>query len=499
VGADGKVTAMPSPPPTVNYGGQTFRPLPIAVSASGLSGGALERLTSALQPFNVNVVQGLGSGSLDKPLKTELTPGAAMGMALMTGDIDISALGTVTYRNGDQLLGFGHPWFQIGAGEFGLTTAWIHDVFPGFNVSSKLWSPGELVGSVTQDRPFGIAGTVGKLPKMVPVRCSVSDLTTGRSRTFNARATTHPMLIGQLLPIAVQQSVQNIRPVPGDTLARVKLKVETEGAGTITRSNVVFDPAKIEDVCIRDVAELMEILRNNEFRQVPVKSMEVDVTLEERQPTASVDRIFLGQDRFEPGEEAEIGIVLRPYRKEPIVMKAKIRIPESATNGRATLLVQGGATRVNLSPLLSGGGSALMTATPPDASLEQVLKRYSEREQGNQVVVYCVFPTAAINVNGERLSQLPSSIANVMRSSRSTGFRVERDYVRKMQDTEYVVQGCKCWTSRFRSRSTWRRPSRAMRAAAAAAGPPPSPDRPAPPAARSAAMTKSLTRSPLAP
>src|SRR5690606_28112304 len=131
----------------------------------------------------------------------------------------------------------------------------------------------------------------------------------------------------------------------------------------------------------------------------PVKSMEVSVTLEECQPTASVDRIFLSRDRFEPGEEAEVGIVLRPYRKEPVVLKSKIRIPESATNGRVTLLVQGGATRVNLTPLLTGSSSPLGAVMPPDASLDQVLKRYSEREQGNQLVVYCVFSTAAVNVN----------------------------------------------------------------------------------------------------
>lgn len=442
VNADGSILRSPAPPAEVSYGGQTFRPLPISVAVNGLSGNALERLTGALKPYGLQVVQGAGgSGSLDKPLKTELAPGAAMGVALMTGDIDVTALGTVTYRNGKDLLGFGHPWFQIGAGEFGLTTAWIHDVFPGFNVSSKLWSPGELVGTINQDRPFGVAGQVGPLPRMIPVRCSVSDLSTGRSRVFNARATTHPMLVGQLLPIAVQQSVQNIRPVPGDTMARVHLKIETDGAGTIERDNVVFDAFKIDEACVRDVLEIMDTLRSNSFRQVPVKSMDVEVKLEERQPTATVDRVFVGQDRFEPGDEAEVGIVLRPYRKEPVVVKTKIRIPESATNGRATLLVQGGATRVNLSPLLSGTSSLLATATPPDASLQQVIKRFTDRETGNQLVVYCVFPTSAINVNGERLSQLPSTLVDVMRSSRSTGFRIERDYVKKLQDTQYVVQG----------------------------------------------------------
>jgi len=424
------------------YRGQSFKPLAIPVAVSGLSGRNLDRLAGVLKPYNMSVMQGPGSMGSVQPFKAELTPGAGIGVVLMSGDVEMTGIGTVTYRKGNELLAFGHPMMQIGAAQFPITTAWIHDVFPSLEVSYKIGSAGEMVGTLTQDRPFSIAGRIGPLPAMVPIRYTVDDKATGRTRTFNVKAANHPLLVGQLLPMAVNQGLYSMRPVPGDTFARVKLTVETENAGTITRENVFYDPAMIDVAAVRDLMEVMGLLSNNAFRRVPVKSVDMHVTLEEKRPTATVERIFLSQEKFEPGDEVEVGVMLRPYRKEPVLLKTKVKVPENASNGRAVLMVQGGATRVDLSALMTGGMPGMLPSSPPpDASLRQVLKRFSERERNDQVVVRLVFPTAAVNINGERLSQLPSTIVDVMRSSKTTGFRIEREEAKKVEDTDYVVQG----------------------------------------------------------
>lgn len=436
----GETASIPPPGLEGPSTASTFKPLALPVMVSGLTGSRLSRAAEALRAFNMNVMD--GPGAMGKPFKAELTPGAAIGVALMSGDIDMTAIGTVTYRKGNQLVAFGHPMMQIGAAQFPITTAFIHDVFPGFQVSHKIGSAGEICGTLTQDRPFSIAAKVGPLPKMVPVKVTVDDKGTGRSKTFNVRTASHPLLVGQLIPIAVNQSVFTVRPVPGDAFARVSMKVETEGEGTITRDNVVFDAAQVDVVAVRDLTELMQTLTSNPFHRVGVKSVDVNVTLEERHPTATVERVFLSQDTVKPGDEVEVGVVLRPYRQDPVVMRTTIKVPESAANGRAVLMVQGGNTRVNLSSLMTGGtGSGLPGAPPPDASLRQVLKRFEERERNDQLAVRILFPSTAVNVNGERLSGLPSTLVDVMRSSKSTGFRIERDETRKLADTSYVVSG----------------------------------------------------------
>lgn len=425
---------------SVRLAAQTFRPLALPVMVSGMGQRGLDRVGQALAPFNLAVMQ--GPGPMGRPFKAELGPGAALGVSLVTGDVDITALGTVTYRRGSELLAFGHPWMQLGAAEWPITTAWIHDVFPGFQVSHKYGSAGEIVGTMTQDRPYSIAGRLGRVPPMIPVHYTVTDRSSGRTKSFDCRVANHPLLVGQLLPVAVNSGLFEVRPVPGDTVAHVKLTLETEGAGRITRENVFFDPQMIDVTAVRELQELLGVMATNSFRRVPVKSLDMEVVFEEKRSTASVERVFLSQDRFEPGEEVQVGVVVRPYRKEPVVLHTKVRIPENATNGRALLMVQGGATRVNLAPLLSGGApGSLPLSPPPDASLRQVVRRFQERERNDQIVARLIFPTSAVNVRGERLAQLPAALVDVMRSSKTTGFRIERDEAKALQLTDYVVDG----------------------------------------------------------
>jgi sugar lactone lactonase YvrE len=436
--ADASPEPLPDAPVAAARG---FRPMALPVMVSGLTGARLERAAALLGRYNLQVAA--GPGPMEQPFAADLVPGAAVGVALMTGDVDMTAIGTVTYRNGDKLLAFGHPMMQIGPAQFPLTTAFIHEVFPGFQVSHKIGSAGEITGTLTQDRPFSVAGRVGPPPTMIPVRVSVSDKATGRDRVFNIRTANHPLLVGQLLPMAVNQSIFNVRPVPGDAFARIRMKVETANEGTLTRENVAFDASQIDVTAVRDLSELLQTLTTNAFRREPVRSLEFDITLEDRRPTATVDRIFLSQETVKPGEEVEVGVVLRPYRKEPVVLRTRVKVPESAANGRAVLMVQGGSTRLVLAPPGGGigGGPVGGAAPPPDANLRQVLRRFLERERNDQLAVRMLFPTTAVNVNGERLSGLPSTIVDVMRTSKSTGFRIERDETKALVDTQYVVQG----------------------------------------------------------
>ncbi len=423
----------------IAVGGQSFRPMALPVTVSGLSGRNLDRVSKILQPLNMSVMQ--GPGGMGEQVKAELVPGAAIGVALMTGDIDMTAIGTVTYREGNKLLAFGHPMMQLGATQFPITTAWIHDVFSGFQISHKIGSAGQICGTLTQDRPFSIAGQLGAAPPMIPVRYHVSDKTTGRSRTYNVQAANHPLLVSQLLPIAVNQGLFNLRPVPGDAVAHVKMKLETEGAGTITRENIVYDPGAIDVAAVQELLEVMRTLSTNSFRRVPVKKLDMEITIEDKRPTAVIDRIYLPRDKFEPGEEVEVGVAVRPYRKDPVITKTKIRIPQNATNGRAMLLVQGGATRVVLNTQMPTGTTGAMPTPAPDASLRQVLKKFMDRERNDQIVVRLVFPSTAVNVNGERISQLPSSLVEVMKSSKTTGFRLERDEAKVLENSDYIVTG----------------------------------------------------------
>src|SRR5205085_4115842 len=102
-----------------------------------------------------------------------LVPGAAFSMMLVTGDVSMGATGTVTYRKGSRILGFGHPFLGIGPIDAPLTSAYIYDVYPLLAGSYKIASPGPVVGSSSQDRNFAVSGVIGRMPHTIPVTVDV--------------------------------------------------------------------------------------------------------------------------------------------------------------------------------------------------------------------------------------------------------------------------------------------------------------------------------------
>ena len=46
--------------------------------------------------------------------KSSLRPGESVAGVLVSGDMSVTGLGTVTYNDGKRMLAFGHPFFNLG-------------------------------------------------------------------------------------------------------------------------------------------------------------------------------------------------------------------------------------------------------------------------------------------------------------------------------------------------------------------------------------------------
>src|SRR5688500_20162393 len=102
-----------------------------------------------------------------------LRPGDPIGVALMSGDLEIGATGTVTDVDGDKVYAFGHPFYGLGPIQFPMTRAHVLTVLPSLLNSQKIASTGDVIGVVTQDRATTIAGTLGKGPALIPVNITL--------------------------------------------------------------------------------------------------------------------------------------------------------------------------------------------------------------------------------------------------------------------------------------------------------------------------------------
>ena len=419
------------------------------LSVSGMDPQSLARLGTALAPFHFHVMAGAGmSSGLDtNPLakNPSLVPGSAVGVALVQGDFDANATGTVTYRDGNRLLLFGHPFQNLGPIDAALTTAYVVDIYPSYQTSFKLGSPIKTVGRIFQDRPFSVGGVIGPMPQMVPMTIAVNDESIHKSKTFHVQVINHPLLTGRFIPAVAGAAIDQIHGDPGDTMATVSMDVDAEEVGHIKRTNVYFDPLSIDQAATGDLSSLMGLLSSNSFYPLAVKSVNMTVTIQNKHDTAEIDHLFVTQSKFAPGDTVQVGVVLKPYKQPRYTQYIAVKIPQSTPDGILPLSVQGGDDGSgeggggSILALLLGGQSS--APSDPSANVGQLVKHFEEKPQNNQLVARLTLPTLAVTVQGEKLSGLPPTLSAVMQSPRTTGYRAVRDEVKQTETVPYLVSG----------------------------------------------------------
>ena len=437
-------SAEVSPGQTTNSANYGALELPLMVSGMNAVGRA--RLQNALAPFHFNVMAGGGAGSSAATnilaRGATLVPGSAVGVSLVQGDIDLTATGTVTYRDGNRLLLFGHPFTSLGPIDAALTTAYVVDIYPSYQDSVKFGSPIKTVGRIFQDRPFSVGGVIGTMPEMVPMTVFVDDQSIKRQKTYHVRIINHPLLTGQFITQVADAAIEQVHGQPGDSVARVTWDVDVEEIGHVKRTNTFYDALSIDQSAIADLDSLTRLLSSNPFYPLAVKSVKMEVTIQNRHDTAEIDHLFIKQSKFAPGDTVDVGVVLKPYKRPLYTRMISVKIPANTPDGILPLSVRGGGSDGGTTSLL-GGLIQIRSAAPlePAANVGQLVKQLVEKPHNDDLVARLLLPTSAISIKGEKLSGLPPTLAAVMQSSRSTGLLTERDEVKVTQAVPYIVSG----------------------------------------------------------
>ncbi len=446
--------------------------LDMPLTVSGMNSRGISRLQNALGPFHFSVMAGGGSGASTEfnPLAqgATLVPGSAVGVSLVQGDIDMTATGTVTYRDGNRLLLFGHPFTSLGPIDAALTTAYVVDIYPSYQSSVKFGSPIKTVGRIFQDRPFSVGGVIGPMPQMIPVTVSVNDQSIKRRKNFAVQIINHPLLTGPLISQVADAAIQQVHGQPGDSMAQVTLDVDVEEIGHLKRTNTFYDALGIDQTAIGDLDGLLRLLSANPFYPLAVKGVKMSVTIQNRHDTAEIDHLFVKQTKFAPGDTVDVGVVLKPYKQPLYTRMISVKIPQSTPDGTLSLAVQGGGSGgggggVSILSLLTGRSSE---PTELASNVSQLAKQWVEKPHNDDLVARLILPTSAISLRGEKLSGLPPTLAAVMQSNRSTGLRTERDDVKVTQPVPYIVTGSQSLSVTVRKKDV----SEAPRSAASTSG-----------------------------
>jgi hypothetical protein len=393
--------------------GQQMTPIATPVVFGGISQESLAMFAPQLMASGLLPVSGAGGSAgitpLAKATEKTLTPGTSVSVQLVRGDYSIAASGTVTFRDGDRIYAFGHPFLSLGASDMPMSETAVVTVIPNLNNSFKLSVPGAMMGSISQDRSSGVFGQLGQVPKMIPVKIN---LHTSRDRTesYSYEIANDTFLTPLLLNITVFNTITSSERALGESTITIKGAIDVKGQEPI-QVDRRFSASNSPVQAAGSVAGPISSLLGSGFDDVQIQGVTLDISSTDTKYAGSLERIALSKTEARRGEKIEIQAYVRTESGKQFVQRIPVQIPEDATPGQLLVFVgDGGALQE---------GSAAKVFVPQD--LEQLVKTINKVKKSDRLYVKLFRITPGAVIGTSELPNLPPSVVATLNSDRNSG------------------------------------------------------------------------------
>lgn len=399
------------------YVGQTIIPIATPVTFSGVSQNVLDTFAGDLKKIGVQPIAGVGGGSSLGPMvpfnADTLAGGASVSVQLVRGDFTIDAAGTVTYRDGDRIYAFGHPFLSSGATSWPMAESSIVTVVPNLNNSFKLSAAGNLVGSINQDRSTGVYGQLGDKPRMVPVRLTVH---TSRNKTeaYNFEIVSDAFLTPLLTKITMFSAITATERQIGSQTLQLTGRITVNGQPDVLLDNSFTSPNGAALFAVNAVSQPLAVLLGSGFNALDLKGIEVDVTSTDSRSSGTLNRLWIDKTEVHRGESIEMQAFARNDDGAQFVERIPLVIPADAPVGPLVITV-GDGTSLNLAD------RAQPAAEFSPRDLGQLVRAINKLKRNNRLYVRLSRAGTGAIVNNEEMPVLPPSMLATLGSSRTSG------------------------------------------------------------------------------
>ena len=395
--------------------GTMLRPIATPLTLGGFDPSVVAPVTSVFheQGFVPTLAGAAQSPTSARAAPQRLRPGDPIGVALMSGDLEIGATGTVTDVDGDKIYGFGHPFYGLGPTQFPLTRAHVHVVLPSLLVSQKIASTGEVIGTISQDRATTIAGTLGAGPAMIPIRLTLNNTERGFRRTFNMAMVNDELFTPILAYMSILNTLQSYERQNGVGTYALRGKANIKNHGPIAFEDLFTGDQPSVGAAASVVGPINFLLRNS-FEGVQFEGLDLEIEASEHPRSATLERAWVDSTRVKAGTTVDLKVLLRTYRGEEITKSVPVRIPANAA-GSVSIMVAD-AARLSL-----WEARVLQVQPAQTRGVPQMIRLLNDIKNNNRLYVRMVTRDGGAVVRGESLAALPPSVLAVMESDRNGG------------------------------------------------------------------------------
>lgn len=398
-------------------------PIETPLMFAGFNENVLREFGPMFQQLGISAVQG-GAGSAiyaTKPAdgwKDSLQPGGMVAGVLVSGDMSVTGLGTVTYNDGKRVLAFGHPFFNLGPVKMPMSKGEVLMVLSSQFQPNKIANATEIVGELTQDRHSGIMGILGQQSEMIPVNVNVrsfADATSVRNeKKFRFNVFVNQKWTPYLMMVTLFNTMSGVNEFRDEATYRLTGEVEMDGQPnlsltTMQASGEMLMPAPM--VLAGWWGDKFNRLFLNSVKTPKLKSVNVNLDLLPERRVASIENAWVGSNEVRPGDDVSVKVFLRPYRGERIERDFQIHIPAGLAKGDHRILLSDADT-ANRMPNMAGFMNRHI-------DLPQTVSLINQERSNNKLYVSLMQSSPTAYYDDKTMPSLPASVLNVMQTGRA--------------------------------------------------------------------------------
>lgn len=438
-------------------GGKPFETSPLMVpietplTLSGFTESTLRNFGPMFQEMGLRPVQGGANGSIasSKPSagwQSALRPGEAVAGVLVSGDMSITGLGTVTYNDGKRVLAFGHPFFNLGPVEMPMSKGEILMVLSSQFQPNKFGNATEVVGALHQDRHSGIMGVLGDAAETIPVSVKVRSFGQ-QNEVVKEKDLKFNIFVQQrwtpfLMMLTLYNSVEGLNEFADNVTYRLHGEVELDGAagGKISLQNMQAPgdmPVPPPMVLAGWWGDKFNRLFGNTIQGPKLKRVNAVIDLLPERRTAAIETAWVPSSEVEAGSELPVKVFLRPFRGERLEREVKIKLPSNLPRGDHRILISDADTLNRMQTIVANTNRFI--------DLPQTISLINQERSNNKLYVSLVEQKPTIYAEEKVMPGLPSSVLNVMQTARTGGRMLTTSPETALEqasiDFDQVVQG----------------------------------------------------------
>ncbi|MEM9445093.1 MAG: hypothetical protein AAGA18_07045 [Verrucomicrobiota bacterium] len=277
----------------------------------------------------------------DKVQSYPLEAGSALAAVFVSGDITMAGTGTLTWRKGDRVLGFGHPMLGLGEVQLPMASAEILSILPSYFRPFKIANTGKMSGTITQDRTAAIAGKIGKLPEMGTYK--IKRQWNGVSQeTLEGGFAKHRALTPQLILMIMIQSMILGDELSDEVSLRLEGKLGFKDYPSLILDGVYSGTRSERMSALFDQGFTIMNLVNEYAYELDITSLELDVKTLEQASVWEIEKVVLDPPVIRSDQKIEAVITLRNLAGEREVQRFSFELPEHIKDGQVGIYVGGG-------------------------------------------------------------------------------------------------------------------------------------------------------------